>query len=164
MERRPEFLSAAAAVLREHAPEPAIEDFDKDFAVGIIRNEGNELNLFNVSTAAGITADAGEIKVCRHVVTSIPCADIIISIRVQLYRRLQAQPIFLKRLISSYSPVIWNSSANQAYSLRLHSCTSWPLPTGTDCTILKSIISCRSTSWVIPPSLTEWPLGSLKES
>jgi len=117
-------MSAAAAVLREHTPEPAIADLDKDFAVGIIRNEGDELNVFNVSTAAGITADAGEINVCRHAVTSIPCAGIIISIRVQLHRRLQAQPIFLSRSISFYSPAIWNSSANQAYSLRLHSCTS----------------------------------------
>jgi len=75
-------MSVAAAVLREHTPEPAIADLDKDFAVGIIRNEGDELNVFDVSTAAGITDDAGEINVCRHAVTSIPCAEIRISIGV----------------------------------------------------------------------------------
>ena len=72
-------LSAAAVVLREHALKPAIEDLDKDFAVDIIGTEGDGFNLF---TDAGITADADAIKVCRHAITSIPCADIGISIGV----------------------------------------------------------------------------------
>ena len=59
-------LSAAAVVLREHALKPAIEDLDKDFAVDIIGTEGDEFNLFSVSTAAGITADADVIKVCHQ--------------------------------------------------------------------------------------------------
>jgi len=56
-------LSAAAVVLREHALKPAIEDLDKDFAVDIIGTEGDG---FNLSTAAGITADADVIKVCHQ--------------------------------------------------------------------------------------------------
>jgi len=76
VERRPESLLAAAAVLREHSLEPAIKYSDKDFAVDIIGTSGNGFSLFNVSTAAGITADADVMKVCRHAVTSIPCADI----------------------------------------------------------------------------------------
>ena len=117
-------LSAAAVVLREHALKPAIEDLDKDFAVDIIGTEGDGFNLF---TAAGITADADVIKVCRHAITSIPCADIRISIGVWLHRHLQAQLIFLSYSIAFHSLVTWNSSANQAYALRLHSCTSLPL-------------------------------------
>ena len=37
-----------------------------------------------------------------------------------------------------YSPITWNSSPDQAYSLHLHSCTSLPPLIGSDCTIPKS--------------------------
>ncbi len=79
VERRPESLSAAAAVLRERALKPAIEDLDKDFTVDIVGTGGDGHNLFNVSTAAGIAAagaGARVVKVCCPIVISISCVDI----------------------------------------------------------------------------------------
>ncbi|KAJ3559447.1 hypothetical protein NP233_g11261 [Leucocoprinus birnbaumii] len=67
VERRPENLSAAAAVLRERALKAAIEDIDKDFVVDIVGTGGDGYNLFNVSTTAAIVASgagARVVKIC----------------------------------------------------------------------------------------------------
>lgn len=58
VERRPESLAAAAAVLRERALKAVVEDFDSDFVVDIVGTGGDGYNLFNVSTTAAIVAGA----------------------------------------------------------------------------------------------------------
>lgn len=65
VERRPESLSAAAAVLRERAHTAAIEDLDKDFVVDIVGTGGDGFNLFNVSTAAAIVAAGAGARVVK---------------------------------------------------------------------------------------------------
>ena len=132
VERRPESLSAAAAVLHEHALRPATEDHDKDFAIG---TEGDRL-------ASVLPLGSLLIKVCRHAITSVPCADIKISMGVKLHRCLEAQLILLSRSIAFDSPVTWNGSSDKAYSFRLHFCASLPLPAGSSYTILKSTSMC----------------------
>ncbi|KAF5353921.1 hypothetical protein D9756_007099 [Leucocoprinus leucothites] len=66
VERRPESLSAAAAVLRERALKAAIEDIDKDFVVDIVGTGGDGFNLFNVSTTAAIVAAGAGARVVKH--------------------------------------------------------------------------------------------------
>ena len=66
IERRPDFLAAAASVLRDLALKAAV-DTEEDFVVDIVGTGGDGFNLFNVSTAAGIVAagaGARVIKVC----------------------------------------------------------------------------------------------------
>jgi anthranilate phosphoribosyltransferase len=78
IERRPESLAAAAAVLRERALKAVVED-DHDFVVDIVGTGGDGHNTFNVSTAAAIVAagaGARVIKVRKHDFISIkPYSD-----------------------------------------------------------------------------------------
>jgi len=54
--RRPEFLAAAASVLREKAVKVEVQGSDSDFVVDIVGTGGDGYNLFNVSTTAAIVA------------------------------------------------------------------------------------------------------------
>lgn len=77
VERRPESLTAAAAVLRERALKAAAQDTENDFVVDIVGTGGDGYNLFNVSTTAGIVAaGAGarviKVNTCLYI-SSIPC-------------------------------------------------------------------------------------------
>ncbi|KAH7885067.1 glycosyl transferase family, a/b domain-containing protein [Phlebopus sp. FC_14] len=66
IERRPEFLVAAAEVLRARALKAAIEDHDKDFIVDIVGTGGDGHNTFNVSTTAGVVAAGAGARVVKH--------------------------------------------------------------------------------------------------
>ncbi len=65
VERRPESLSAAAAVLRERALTAAIENINEDFVVDIVGTGGDGYNLFNVSTTAAIVAAGAGARVVK---------------------------------------------------------------------------------------------------
>jgi len=65
IERRPESLAAAAAVLRERALKAVVED-DHDFVVDIVGTGGDGHNTFNVSTAAAIVAAGAGARVIKH--------------------------------------------------------------------------------------------------
>jgi len=172
VERRPESLSAAAAVLRERALKSAIEDLDKDFTVDIVGTGGDGFNLFNVSTAAGIAAagaGARVIKVCCHAFISTASADIKHSMGAELQRRLQAQLIFFRRSIACLLP---------HHLVRLSRSGVFPSPSFSHLIITAHWqrlyhtekhyhAALFLTSWVlssIPPALVEWSLESLKES
>lgn len=69
LERRPEYLAAAADVLRERALKAVVEDADKDFVVDIVGTGGDGHDTFNVSTTAAVVAagaGARVIKVCSR--------------------------------------------------------------------------------------------------
>ncbi|KAG6852126.1 hypothetical protein C0991_002884 [Blastosporella zonata] len=66
VERRPEFLAAAASVLRERALKAAVEAPETDFVVDIVGTGGDGYNLFNVSTTAGIVAAGAGARVIKH--------------------------------------------------------------------------------------------------
>lgn len=66
IERRPEFLAAAASILRERALTAAVEDIDTDFVVDIVGTGGDGYNLFNVSTTAAIVAAGAGARVIKH--------------------------------------------------------------------------------------------------
>jgi len=172
VERRPESLSAAAAVLRERALKPAIEDLDKDFTVDVVGTGGDGFNLFNVSTAAGIAAagaGARVIKVCCHATISTPCADIKHSMGVGLHRRLRVQLIFLSRSIAFLLPHhlerLSRSGVFPSPSfLHLITTAHWQRSHHTEKHYHAAL--CL-TSWVlslIPQALVEWSLESLKKS
>lgn len=65
IERRPEFLAAAASVLRGRALKAAVEDIDADFVVDIVGTGGDGYNLFNVSTTAAIVAAGAGARVIK---------------------------------------------------------------------------------------------------
>ncbi|TBU25104.1 glycosyl transferase family, a/b domain-containing protein [Dichomitus squalens] len=66
IERRPEFLAAAANVLRARALKAAIEGIDDDFVVDIVGTGGDGHNTFNVSTTAAIVAAGAGARVVKH--------------------------------------------------------------------------------------------------
>ncbi|TFK40520.1 anthranilate phosphoribosyltransferase, TrpD [Crucibulum laeve] len=66
VERRPESLTAAAAVLRERALKAAVQDAEGDFIVDIVGTGGDGYNLFNVSTTAAIVAAGAGARVIKH--------------------------------------------------------------------------------------------------
>ncbi|CAK5262450.1 unnamed protein product [Mycena citricolor] len=66
VERRPESLAAAAAVLRERSLKATIEDREGDFIVDVVGTGGDGFNLFNVSTTAGIVAAGAGARVVKH--------------------------------------------------------------------------------------------------
>ncbi|TBU37634.1 anthranilate phosphoribosyltransferase [Dichomitus squalens] len=66
IERRPEFLAAAANVLRARALKAAIEGIDGDFVVDIVGTGGDGHNTFNVSTTAAIVAAGAGARVVKH--------------------------------------------------------------------------------------------------
>ncbi|OBZ71339.1 Anthranilate phosphoribosyltransferase [Grifola frondosa] len=66
VERRPDFLAAAAKVLRERALTAAVEDPDRDFVVDIVGTGGDGHNTFNVSTTAAIVAAGAGARVIKH--------------------------------------------------------------------------------------------------
>jgi len=172
VERRPESLSAAAAILRERALKPTIEDLDKDFTVDIVGTGGDGFNLFNVSTAAGIAAagaGARVIKVCCHAVISTACADIKHSMGAELQHRLQAQLIFFRRSIACLPPHhlerLSRSGVFPSPSFsHLITTARWQRLHHTEKHYHAALFL---TSWVlslIPRALVEWSLESLKES
>jgi len=65
VERRPESLAAAAAVLRSRAIEVAVEDRENDFVVDIVGTGGDGYNLFNVSTTAAVVAAGAGARVIK---------------------------------------------------------------------------------------------------
>jgi anthranilate phosphoribosyltransferase len=65
VERRPESLAAAAAVLRERALKAAVQDTEGDFVVDIVGTGGDGFNLFNVSTTAAIVAAGAGARVIK---------------------------------------------------------------------------------------------------
>ncbi|KAH9932815.1 anthranilate phosphoribosyltransferase TrpD [Epithele typhae] len=66
VERRPEFLAAAANVLRARALKCAVEGIDDDFVVDIVGTGGDGHNTFNVSTTAAIVAAGAGARVVKH--------------------------------------------------------------------------------------------------
>jgi len=74
LERRPDYLATAAAVLRERALKATVEH-PGDFVVDIVGTGGDGYNLFNVSTTAAVVAagaGARVIKVIRSCLSAIP--------------------------------------------------------------------------------------------
>ncbi|KAI0629924.1 anthranilate phosphoribosyltransferase TrpD [Trametes polyzona] len=66
VERRPDFLAAAANVLRKRALKAAVEGVDEDFVVDIVGTGGDGHNTFNVSTTAAIVAAGAGARVVKH--------------------------------------------------------------------------------------------------
>ncbi|KAJ7449626.1 glycosyl transferase family, a/b domain-containing protein [Mycena latifolia] len=66
VERRPDSLAAAAAVLRERSLKATVEEPEDDFIVDIVGTGGDGYNLFNVSTTAGIVAAGAGARVIKH--------------------------------------------------------------------------------------------------
>ncbi|KAH6912715.1 anthranilate phosphoribosyltransferase [Coprinopsis sp. MPI-PUGE-AT-0042] len=66
IERRPEYLTAAASVLRDRALRAAVEALEEDFVVDIVGTGGDGYNLFNVSTTAAIVAAGAGARVIKH--------------------------------------------------------------------------------------------------
>ncbi|KAJ6591663.1 glycosyl transferase [Mycena vulgaris] len=66
VERRPDSLAAAAAVLRERSLKAMVEEPTGDFIVDIVGTGGDGYNLFNVSTTAGIVAAGAGARVIKH--------------------------------------------------------------------------------------------------
>ncbi|KAJ7077840.1 glycosyl transferase [Mycena belliarum] len=66
VERRPDSLAAAAAILRERSLKAFVEDLEGDFIVDIVGTGGDGYNLFNVSTTAGIVAAGAGARVIKH--------------------------------------------------------------------------------------------------
>ncbi|KAF9259085.1 anthranilate phosphoribosyltransferase [Marasmius fiardii PR-910] len=66
VERRPESLVAAAAVLRDRALKAEVLDAGDDLVVDIVGTGGDGFNLFNVSTAAAIVAAGAGARVVKH--------------------------------------------------------------------------------------------------
>ncbi|KAJ6621389.1 glycosyl transferase family, a/b domain-containing protein [Mycena sp. CBHHK59/15] len=66
VERRPDSLAAAAAVLRERSLKAVVEEPEGDFIVDIVGTGGDGYNLFNVSTTAGIVAAGAGARVIKH--------------------------------------------------------------------------------------------------
>ncbi|KAM6494247.1 anthranilate phosphoribosyltransferase, TrpD [Amanita muscaria] len=66
LERRSEFLVAAASALRARAVKAEIQDRETDFVVDIVGTGGDGHNLFNVSTTAAIVAAGAGARVVKH--------------------------------------------------------------------------------------------------
>ncbi|KAL7279603.1 hypothetical protein ACG7TL_006009 [Trametes sanguinea] len=66
VERRPDFLQAAANVLRKRALKAAVEGVEDDFVVDIVGTGGDGHNTFNVSTTAAIVAAGAGARVVKH--------------------------------------------------------------------------------------------------
>jgi len=66
VERKPDSLAAAAAVLRGRALKAVVEDADKDFVVDIVGTGGDGHNTFNVSTTAAVVAAGAGARVVKH--------------------------------------------------------------------------------------------------
>lgn len=65
IERRPEYLAAAANVLRARALKAAVEGIDEDFVVDIVGTGGDGHNTFNVSTTAAVVAAGAGARVVK---------------------------------------------------------------------------------------------------
>lgn len=74
VERRPEFLAAAANVLRKRALKAAVEGVEEDFVVDIVGTGGDGHNTFNVSTTAAIVAAGAGARVVK-VRAAINCSS-----------------------------------------------------------------------------------------
>ncbi|KAJ7816625.1 glycosyl transferase [Mycena leptocephala] len=78
VERRPDSLAAAAAVLRERSLKATVEEPEGDFIVDIVGTGGDGYNLFNVSTTAAIVAaGAGARVISRASTSSSGSADLL---------------------------------------------------------------------------------------
>ena len=65
LERRPEFLAAAAALLRDKAVKATVQDAETTFVVDIVGTGGDGHNLFNVSTTAAVVAAGAGARVIK---------------------------------------------------------------------------------------------------
>ncbi|KAL1665655.1 glycosyl transferase family, a/b domain-containing protein [Schizophyllum commune] len=66
VERRPEMLMTAAALLRERALKANVLDREGDYIVDIVGTGGDGYSLFNVSTTAAIVAAGAGARVIKH--------------------------------------------------------------------------------------------------
>ncbi|KAK2465266.1 hypothetical protein APHAL10511_002620 [Amanita phalloides] len=66
LERRPDFLAAAASFLREKAVKAVVQDAETNFVVDIVGTGGDGYNLFNVSTTAAVVAAGAGARVIKH--------------------------------------------------------------------------------------------------
>ena len=65
LERRPEYLAAAADVLRKRALKAEVANAAEDFVVDIVGTGGDGHNTFNVSTTAAIVAAGAGARVIK---------------------------------------------------------------------------------------------------
>lgn len=63
--RRPEFLAAAASLLRDKAVKTTVQDAETSFVVDIVGTGGDGHNLFNVSTTAAVVAAGAGARVIK---------------------------------------------------------------------------------------------------
>ncbi|TFY62057.1 hypothetical protein EVJ58_g4102 [Rhodofomes roseus] len=66
LERRPEYLAAAAEVVRARALKTAVQDAENDFVVDIVGTGGDGHNTYNVSTTAAVVAAGAGARVIKH--------------------------------------------------------------------------------------------------
>jgi anthranilate phosphoribosyltransferase len=78
VERRPDSLAAAAAVLRERSLKATVEEPEGDFIVDIVGTGGDGYNLFNVSTTAAIVAAGAGARVIK-VSSLVVFSDVMMS-------------------------------------------------------------------------------------
>jgi anthranilate phosphoribosyltransferase len=71
VERRPDYLAAAADVLRERALKATVEHAS-DFVVDIVGTGGDGYNLFNVSTTAAVVAAGAGARVIKVMRSYLP--------------------------------------------------------------------------------------------
>ena len=64
VERRPDYLAAAASVLRERALQASVAN-PEEFIVDIVGTGGDGYNLFNVSTTAAVVAAGAGARVIK---------------------------------------------------------------------------------------------------
>jgi anthranilate phosphoribosyltransferase len=81
IERRPDYLAAAADVLRERSIKPVVEHAS-DFVVDIVGTGGDGYNLFNVSTAAAIVAAGAGARVIKVMRSHFPYIPVHIMIEL----------------------------------------------------------------------------------
>lgn len=87
IERRPEYLAAAADILQQRALKAVVED-DHEFVVDIVGTGGDGHNTFNVSTTAAIVAAGAGARVIKvSVIASVFYAIGLITVITRMAAR-----------------------------------------------------------------------------